>query len=511
MQDYPWWNDSQRKIMAEARKYTDEVLIPLSEKAVLKKEYPWEAARELAKTGWFGVTIPQKYGGRLEELGITGGCILAEEVGRAGALSFVYSTSLIGGIQQIVHDGNDEQKERWLPSMAKGDIIGCITMTEPYAGSDVAAMETTAVREGDYYVVNGVKRFQTSAAAADLYMSYFKTSEDPAARKSYRHLTGMIVEKGTPGFTVERVNDWLGAEGMYNCYLHFDNAKVPVENVIGGEGNGWKVMMRGLNIERSLGAAGPLGAMREAIRYARQHLERRVQFGQTTGSIPVLQAKLADMYSKYQLARLLIYYSAYCSDLGRDVPVEAALCKLFVSEAGMEVASEAIQCMGGNGVMKIYPVERIMREMKLIQIAAGTNEIIRSLIYKMGAGLFARDLKAPMRVIDEEINQPVPIGVPPEKKPVNDDMEVLKLLAENYRVNPGLHMSIDDMKQFLDVNDEELLEHLNKLESKGYASQYTNRKGRVELVKATLAGIRAANPPEHYRYIPDWVPESDVF
>ena len=511
MQDYPWWNDSHKKLRVEAAEYTERVLIPLAEKAILKRDYPWEAARELAKTGWYGAVIPEKYGGRLEELGVTGGCILAEEVGRAGALSFVFSTSIVGGMQQIVHAGTEEQKQRWLPGMAKGELIGCITMTEPYAGSDVAAIETTAVREGDHYIVNGVKRFQTSAAAADLYMSYFKTSDDPADRKKYRHLTGMVVEKGTPGFTVERVNDWLGAEGMYNCYLRFDNAIVPVENVIGGEGNGWQVMMRGLNIERSLGAAGPLGALREAIRYARQHLERRVQFGRPTGDIATNQMKLADMYSKYQMARLLIYYSAYCSDQGLDVPIEAALCKLYISEAGFEIAQEAIQCMGGNGVMKIYPVERIMREMKLYQIAAGTSEVLRLLIYRMGTGLFAQGLQAPTRMIDQETGLPLPVGEPPELKVPEDEMDVLRVLAENYRVNPGLHMTVRDIKQFLDISDQDLADNLGSLEEKGYASSLLNRKGGLEMAKATLAGIRAANPPEYYRHIPDWVRPEDVF
>ncbi len=298
---------------------------------------------------------------------------------------------------------------------------------------------------------------------------------------------------------------------MYNCYLSFDNVKVPVENVIGGEGNGWRVMMGGLNIERVLAAASPLGAMREAMRYATQHLERRIQFGQKTGSIPVNQFKLADMYSKLQLARLLIYYAAYSADLGREVPIEAGLAKLYCTEVGFEVATEAVQCMGGNGVMQIYPVERIMRDMKLNHIAAGTSEVLRLLIYRMGSQFFAADLQAPVRMIDEELNVPMPVGKPPAPKAAKDEMDVLKVLAENYRVNPGLHMTIGDVKQFLDISNEELLNYLGILEEKGFASQWTNRKGQVELVKATLAGIKEANPPEYYRYIPSWVLPEDVF
>ena len=511
MHDFPWWKDSHRVLMADARKFVDEVIMPLAEKAIYKKQFPWEAAKEIAKKGWYGATIPEKYGGRQNEWGVTGACILCEEVGRAGALSATYTTSIIGATQQILHDGTEEQRLRWLPKLAKGDLLGSITMTEPYAGSDIAAIETTAVRDGDVYIVNGIKRFQTSAAAADLYMTYVKTSEDPGDRKKYRHLTGLIIEKGMPGFSVERVNDWLGADGMYNCYLRFDDVRVPADNVIGGEGNGWAVMMRGLNIERVLAAAGPLGGMREAIRYARQHLERRIQFGQTTGSIPINQFKLADMYSNYQLSRLLIYYTAYCADLGRNVPIEAALSKLFCTESGLEVALEAVQCMGGNGVMKAYPVERIMRDMKINQIAAGTSEVQRLIIYRMGSRLFAEDLKPPVRAIDDELKLPLPVGKPPAPKAVRDEMDVMRVLAESYRVNPGLHMTIADIRQFLDVSDEVLFKHLATLEEKGWVSQWLNRKGQVELVKPTLAGIKETNPPEYYRFYPDWVSEKDMF
>jgi alkylation response protein AidB-like acyl-CoA dehydrogenase len=511
MQDYPWWNDAQKWLMADSRRFTTEVLTPLAERSVYKREYPWAAVREIAKKGWFGATIPEKYGGHLGEWGVTGACILTEEVSRAGVLGAAYTTCLIGATAQLVHNGSEEQKQRWLPGLAKGDLLGCITMTEPYAGSDIAEIETTGVRDGDYFVVNGIKRFQTNAAAADLYMTYVKSSEDPAVRAKYGHLTGMIMEKGMPGFHVERVNDWAGSAGMYNCYLRFDDVRVPRDNVIGAEGDGWRVMMDGLNVERIVNGATYLGEIREAIRYARQHLERRVQFRQTTGSIPVNQFKLADMYAKYQMSRLIVFYAAYAADLGRDVPIEAGLCKLFASDAQLEVAIEAIQCMGGNGVMQIYPAERYMRDAKLNQIAAGTNEILRLLIYRMGNKEFAADLQPPIRVIDEELQTPLPLGKAPPPKPIDSETDVLKVLAENYRVNPGLHMTIGDIKQFLDAPDDVLLQHLASLEEKGLASQFKNRRGQVEMAKATLRGIKAANPPEYYRHIPSWVLPEDVF
>jgi alkylation response protein AidB-like acyl-CoA dehydrogenase len=497
--------------MEDAEQLVTEVLQPMGERQIVKKEYPWEAIRLVAKKGWFGATIPEKYGGHSEEWGITGACILCEATHRAGPIGAGYATSLFGGTTQILHAGTEEQRQRWLPRLATGELLGCITMTEPYAGSDIASIETTAVRDGDHYVVNGIKRFQTSAAAADVYMTYAKTSQDPADRGRYRHLTGMIIEKGMPGFHVERVNDWAGTPAVYNCYLRFDDVRVPVSNIIGADGDGWTVMMSGLNEERVTNAAGYLGSMREAIRYARQHLERRIQFNDRTGSISVNQFKLADMYSKYQLARLIVYYAAYAADTGRDIPVEAALSKLYGSEAAFEIATEAIQCMGGNGVMQTYPVERFLRDAKLSQIAAGTSEVLRLLIYRMGNREYADILQAPVRVMDDDLKTPIPAGTPPAKKRAEGEGDVLKVLAENYRVNPGLHMTIEDMKMFLDVSDEALLQHLASLEEKGLASQWKDRRGQVQLSKATLAGIKAANPPEYYRHIPSWVLPGDIF
>jgi alkylation response protein AidB-like acyl-CoA dehydrogenase len=511
MLDYPWWNEAQRELMSDAEKFTTEVLAPIAEKAAYKRQYPWETVREIAKKGWFGATIPQKYGGHQEEWGVTGAAILCEETSRVGAASGALVTTLIGATTQILHDGSEEQKQKWLPRLAAGELNGCIVMTEPYAGSDIADIETSAVLDGDHYVVNGKKRFQTCAGAADLYMTYVKTGTDPEVRRKYKHLTGVIIEKGMPGFSVERVNELAGYPGIYNCFLSFDDLKVPVDNVIGGVGNGWNVMMRGLNVERVLSAATYLGGMREAIRYAKQHLERRVQFKQTTGSITTNQFKLADMYADYQLSRLLVFYAAYAADMGRDIPIEAALSKLYSSDSAFRVAAEAIQCMGGNGVMQIYPVERVLRDAKLNQIAAGTNEIQRLLIYRMGNSILGEYLKPPMRVMDEELNLPVPVGKIPPPTPVKDEMDVLRTLAENYRVNPGLHMKIADIRQILDVSEEDLLKYLDILEEKGLASQLSNRKGKVELATATLPGIKEAFPLEHYKYIPSWTAKEDLF
>ena len=314
MEKFPWWTDAQIQLANDARIFVDEVLLPLCERDAMLRKFPWAGIKEIAKKGWFGALIPKHYGGKLETWGVTGAAIITEEVSRAGLVVSPLGTTMFGAAIQLVHSGNMSQQQKWLPAISRGELIGCITMTEPYAGSDIAGIETTALGDGDHYVVNGKKRFQTIAAAADLYMCYFATSTAPEDRKTYRHLSAFVVEKGTPGFHVERINDTLGFDGIYNCYLTFDNCSVPTVNRLGNEGDGWKIMMGGLNIERILNAAPTLGPMRESLRYANQHLERRLQFGKPLSSHTSNQFKLSDMIWKLYISRLLVYYSAHCAE-----------------------------------------------------------------------------------------------------------------------------------------------------------------------------------------------------
>ena len=511
MEYYPWWKESQKKLAEDAKKFTDEVLIPLAERSSWKKEYPWAAVKEMAKAGWFGAQIPAKYGGKAEEWGVTGAAIVLEEAARGGALTIPLGPTMFGGVHQIIHDGIEEQRQRWLPAIARGEKLGCITMTEPYAGSDIAAIETTAVRDGDFYILNGKKRFQTNIGAADIYMVYVRTGLSAEDRAKYRHLTGFIVEKGTPGFHVEKVNELMGYDGAYNGYLSFDDAKVPAANRIGPEGDGWRVMMSGLNVERILNAAPALGQIRECLRYSVQHIQRRVQFNAPTGDIITNQFKIADMIWKLKMARLMTYYAAYCCDLGQDVPIEAAIIKMYALDEGMNIATEAVQVMGGNGATRFYPVERILRDMKINQIAAGTSEVLRLLIYRMGTRSMMPDLKVLRRIIDKELGVPMPIGKPLPKQKVSGEGDVLKVLAEEYRINPGLHMTLDDLKEVLDVSDADLLKHLLSLEKQEFAGLYRDKKGNIALARVTLKGLSKANPPEYYKYMPKWVGMEDMF
>ena len=511
MEYFPWWNEAQKKLADDAKKLTDEVLIPLCEKSAWKKEFPWEAIKEIGKAGWMGAQIPAKYGGKAEEWGVTGANIILEELGRAGEVAAPVSATMIGGVHQILHDGTKEQKEQWLPRIAKGEALGSITMTEPYAGTDIASIETTGVKDGDYYIVNGKKRFQTGAAAASVYMAYVKTSKKPEDRAKFRHLTALVIDKGTPGFSVEKVNDLMALDGIYNCYLNFNNVKVPVSNRLGEEGAGWAVMMSGLNVERICSASPSLGVMRETIRYTQQHLQRRVQFAKRTGDMPTNQFKLAEMIAKYKVARLITYYAAYCADLGLEVPVESAICKLFNPNWQQQMADEAIQCMGGNGATRYYPVERYYRDAKLFQIAAGTDEALKLVLYRMGVRTMTDDLKAPYRVIDEELEVPMPVGKPLPKKAAGSEDDVLAVLAEDYRVNPGLHMTLDDLNERLDVSADDLNKYLSSLEEKGLASLHRGKKETDLLARATYEGLAKANPAEFYKYIPSWANEADMF
>ena len=510
MEKFLWWNESQCKLADDAKNFVDSIM-PAAMKCAWKRQYPWKILDKIKGKGWFGAMIPEEYGGRAKEWGVTGACIILEEMGRTAEAHRAYGTTLIGSTTQILHNGSEEQKRRWLPKLAKGELLGAITITEPYTGSDAAGIETAAKLDGGVYVVNGKKRFITNAGAANLYVTYVKTDESPEARAKSRHLTALVLEKGMPGFTVERVNDLLGFDGIYNGYLNFENVRVPVANRLEDEGDGWKVMTGGLNVERTIGASFVLGMMREALRWAVFHMQRRIQFGQPSINIATNQAKVANMILQLKLARLSTFYTAYLLELGKDAPVEASSSKVFNSDNGIQFIIEAVQCMGGDGATKFYPVERLMRDVKIAQIAAGTSEVQRLIIFRQGLRSMAEDLKVPRRVMDEELGVPMPAGGVLPLKKVGSEEDVLKALAENYRVNPGLNMTLQDMMEQLEVKPEKLNEYLVSLEKQGLARVHRDRKGLIDLCRATYAGLAKANPPEYYRYIPDWVAPEDMF
>jgi alkylation response protein AidB-like acyl-CoA dehydrogenase len=508
MESYPWWDEKQKKLAEETRRFADENL-PRGEEIAWTREFPADLLKAVAERGWFGAPIPEAYGGM--EAGVTGCCIVAEELSRiCSALVGAYSVTMFGGVEQLIKFGTEEQRRRWLPQIVKGKL-GAICITEPAIGSDAAGIETTAKLDGDEYILNGKKRFITNAGVADIYCVYAKTSDDPGDRAKYRHLSAFIVEKGTPGFTVERINELGGWVGLPNGYLSFDNARVPVENRLGAEGDGWKVLVNGLNFERNLFAAGMLGPMREAIRYAVGHAQRRLQFGRPTIDFEVNQFKIADMLARLRTARLLTYYAAYLMDLKAEAVMEATLAKLYTSEAYERLVIDAQQVMGGDGWTRFYPLETFMRDAKVNQLGAGTSEVMRMVLYRQGLRAMREELKMPHREIHPELGVPVSTTRPKVIAEVNEKT-LLEVLAEDYRVNPGLYMSRDHMKERVaGVDDEHLDKLLTSLEAEGLVKLYRDRRGNIAMAKATYKGLKEAKPPEYYQWFPEWIKKQKLF
>jgi alkylation response protein AidB-like acyl-CoA dehydrogenase len=506
MEAFAWWSKEHEALADEARKFVDKAM-PRAEEAWWGRKFPREILGSMAERGYFGAGVPEEYGGM--GLGTTGACIVIEETHRLPGVGWIFGAALMGGWHQVLAFGTREQKERFLPRMAKGEL-GAIVITEPSVGTDVAAIETSARRKGDKYILNGKKRFIIGAGVADRYMLYARTSDDPQEARRHRHLTGFIVEKGMPGFTIEKINEIMGFDNVPNGYLNLNEVAVPLGNRIGEEGEGWRVMVSALNYERALISAQVLGSLREMLRAVVSYGQRRIQFDQPTIDIPTNQFKIADMIAKFKLARLATYHAAHLLDSGQEAAVDCSICKVFTTDIAVEAGIEAIQVMGGDGTTKFYPLQRILSESKVAQIAGGTNEAIKLTIYRMGLRAMADDLKMPRRIRHKKLGVPVTTASKPTKRPQVDEASLLAVLAEDYRVNPGLYMSREDLKEEFDVGDVELDRVMSSLEKKKLVR--LQRRGKViTLAKATHQGLKRANPPEYYRWFPPWVKEENIF
>ena len=322
--------------------------------------------------------------------------------------------------------------------------------------------------------------------------------------------TAFVVETGIQGFTVEKINEIMGFENIQNGVLNFDEVAVPVGNRIGEEGQGWRVMTAGLTFERTMICAQTLGWTRELLKNVVPYAQRRVQFGKPTIELVNNQFKIADLIIQVRTARLMTFYTAHLWDLGWDITLESNMGKVFVCEGAIKGALDAIQVMGGDGVTPFYPLSALMEVSKVENISGGSMEACRLMIYRTGLRRMADEFKMPRRVIHEELGVPVPAASLPEKQKRIDEEILLKSLAEDYRVNPGLYMSREDIKETFDVDDTKLDELFVSLERKELVKLCRDKKG-IALAKATYKGLNRANPPEYYRWFPSWVTKDNVF
>jgi isovaleryl-CoA dehydrogenase len=337
--------------------------------------FPRELWLQLGALGLLGITVEEEWGGA--GLGYLAHCVAMEEISRAsGSVGLSYGAHSNLCVNQIRRNGNAEQKRRYLPKLISGEHVGALAMSESTAGSDVVSMRTRADRSGAGYVLNGSKMWITNGPLADTLVVYAKT--DPAAGS--RGISAFIVEKTFTGFSTGKKLDKLGMRGSDTSELVFEDCQVPAENVLGDVGSGVNVLMSGLDYERAVLAAGPLGLMQACLDLVIPYVHERKQFGQPIGSFQLMQAKLADMYVTLNAAKAYVYTVAKACDRGETSREDAAGAILYAAERATWMALEAIQCLGGNGYINDYPTGRLLRDAKLYEIGAGTSEIRRMLI-----------------------------------------------------------------------------------------------------------------------------------
>ena len=384
--DLPVFNfalgDEADMLRDTVRSWAQDRLAPLAERIDREDWFPRELWPEMGELGLHGITVPEEWGGA--GLGYLHHCVAMEEVSRASAsvgLSYGAHSNLC--VNQLSRWGTDEQKGRYLEKLISGEHLGALAMSEPGAGSDVVSMKLRAQKRGDRYVLNGTKFWITNAPQADTLIVYAKTDPDASSKG----ITAFLVEKDFAGFSIAQKLDKLGMRGSETGELVFEDCEVPAENVLGTVGGGAAVLMSGLDYERTVLAAGPIGIMQAAMDVVLPYVHERQQFGKPIGTFQLVQGKLADMYVEMNASRAYVYAVAQACDRDETTREDAAGAILYAAEKATRIALDAIQLLGGNGYINDYATGRLLRDAKLYEIGAGTSEIRRMLI---GRELFAR-------------------------------------------------------------------------------------------------------------------------
>ena len=359
-----------------AREVAEKVMRPVAAEYDRKQEYPWEVQQAIKDANLAGVWIPEEYGG--EGGGVLNLCLVIEQFSRAcGGMGVAYAVNALGSFP-ILLGGTAEQKERWIPGIASGEKLIAFGISEKDAGSDAGSMQTRAEKDGDGYVLNGEKKWNTGGAVATLNTIFAVTQPGRGARG----ISAFVVEAGTEGYRVGKHEDKMGIRCVPVVELHLENCRVPVENLLGGvEGKGFKHAMMTLDRARPGVAAQALGLAQGAYELAVEYTNKRQQFGQAISSFQGIQWMLADMCTQIEAARQLIYAAARAADAGaKGLTKLSAMCKLFATDVAMKVTTDAVQLFGGYGYIKDYPIEKYMRDAKITQIYEGTNQIQRLVI-----------------------------------------------------------------------------------------------------------------------------------
>ena len=362
-------------IRESVRNFAQSEIAPRAEEIDRTNQFPIDLWPRMGALGLHGITVEEDYGG--SGLGYLEHVVAMEEVSRASAsvgLSYGAHSNLC--VNQIRRNGTDAQKRRYLPQLISGEHVGALAMSEPGAGSDVVSMKTRAEKRGDAYMLNGSKMWITNGPVAQTLVVYAKTDPDAGPRG----ITAFLIEKGMKGFSTAQKLDKLGMRGSDTCELVFEDCEVPEENVLGEVGRGVKILMSGLDYERAVLAAGPLGIMQACMDVAMPYVHERKQFGEPIGRFQLVQGKIADMYVTMNASKAYVYAVAKACDRGETTREDAAGAILYAAEKATQVALDAIQLLGGNGYINDYPTGRLLRDAKLYEIGAGTSEIRRMLI-----------------------------------------------------------------------------------------------------------------------------------